>query len=111
MSRNYQEDVEQALSTREIIVLTDRMGIITWLGMKGITNAKILKYITPEQVAGKVVIGTVPNHVQVGSFLVGNISVPNLPRGRNIVDLSASELDQYNARIDFYWPVEYAGSV
>jgi len=94
-------DVRAALAPKYIVV-SRHAGAIEWLRRQGIEGEVITHVTDPSVVAGKVVVGNLPMHLAAAADRVGVIAMPDLPAEKRGVDLTADEMENFGARLEWY---------
>ena len=98
------EAIDAGLSRegREIVIVSRHAAAVEWLAAQGITGPVISGNATPEDVAGKVVIGNLPLHLAALAHQVGSIDLPGLRRDQRGGDLSVDEMVAAGAVVRWY---------
>ena len=94
-------DVRAALAPQFVIV-SRHQGAIEWLRRRGVVGDVITHISDPSVVAGKVVVGNLPMHLAAAADRVGVIAMPDLPAEKRGQDLTADEMENFGARLEWY---------
>jgi len=86
---------------RETVIVSRHAGAVEWLAARGITG-EVIAQATPEDVAGKVVIGNLPLHLAAMTHQIGSIDMPGLRADQRGKDLTPAEMDAAGACIRWY---------
>jgi putative CRISPR-associated protein (TIGR02620 family) len=92
----------------EFVIITRHKGLVEWLAARGITGT-VISQATPADVRGKIVVGAIPNHLQVLAERVIGIDLPNLREDQRGKDLTPAEMDAAGATMSTYWVFKTLG--
>jgi hypothetical protein len=87
---------------KEYIIVSNRMGIINWLGKLGY-RGEVISYVThPDQVRGKIVIGVVPPWFvcYAEKYAIPNIPGLNTEQNR---DITVEQIEAAGGKLDWYF--------
>jgi len=85
----------------ETVIITRHAGLVEWLKDQGITG-RVISHAAPDDVRGKIVVGTLPLHLAALTHAVIAVDIPHLPPEKRGQELTKEELDTYGARLHKY---------
>jgi len=94
---------------KNIVIVSRHLGAIEWLRRRGIIG-EIITHATPENIKGRIPVGTLPMHLAARVPEVWSLEIPDVPPHRRGHDLTPEEMDRYGARLVRY-SVQYLGVI
>ena len=89
------------VNQEDILIVTRHTGLIEWLHLRGI-HGTVKSHVQEEDVADKVIIGTLPMLLASLAKCCIVVDMPYLPESERGKDLLPSHMDKYGARLTLY---------
>lgn len=100
--RVYNKVKEELYPEKQPLIVTKFASNVDWLRKQGITGEVVTYVRSPEQVEGRIVIGTLPYRLAQYAEKIGIIDLPSLRADKMGSTLSADDLDEAGAKIRWF---------